>query len=486
MIRNTLIYIGGVFVAIYVTAHLVGGLSLSNILNVAVPMGFALMVLLIALRRHWPALLLLTMAMPYTLPVFLLDALGLGFCLQIILLGIMLVEAIVQERRESCPKTLSYRLLWIGGALIVLRLIIDHPSSARLGEAGGLNKALNYSMALPLLMGAVKMGGSISESPRFWRLAFYGLALLTVVRIIARLFTPWEVPIYFSIFEGPMWLLGPLVLSRLLQRCAQFKFPLTWPLVWSALLVLMAVMSPFRSRLYFAIAAIFVVFYLYGHRRLVLWGGPIVLAVFIGVLAVLPTDMIPISMRRAISTLKSMDPSQGALVQEKRYSLSTEMGWTTDFRAMMFQVAYENIKRHPWVGSGWRFSYEEILLASQSTKYDESGLVVAGDFHNTFLALASKCGLPTALLIVVGLIGFYGGMVRGVTSIQDSQRRMVAIGLLGVAACYWGQALMNGGADELQGLCLLGGLIYGLMAKSGNLQPLATTEAPGAQPAGTD
>jgi len=84
-------------------------------------------------------------------------------------------------------------------------------------------------------------------------------------------------------------------------------------------------------------------------------------------------------------------------------------GTTDDFRTVLTNYAYSQIKQSPFVGNGWSFDVGQMTSAISSVgSLEGSTLTMTSSYHNNFLNLAVANGV---LLPVVYLAGVFFSVI---------------------------------------------------------------------------
>jgi hypothetical protein len=148
-----------------------------------------------------------------------------------------------------------------GSYMINGRLLMDRPGSARLGGTGGMRHAIAYSAAVPLFFVADQLAREKFRTRDVLRVIIgLGMAML-LWRIFWRFFSQQQIPLYFGWYEGPLWFFMPLWLALILKRVRQTHMPMLVPIIFCIFFLIFSVLSPFRSRIYFAVASFAAVFW---------------------------------------------------------------------------------------------------------------------------------------------------------------------------------------------------------------------------------
>ncbi len=461
------IYVFGtafVLMAVYIVKTIASGINTDSVLRVALALLPLFLIFIISNRRHWLAWLLCFWMVNISLPIMLMDSFTVGFVFAVMIAGVYVLERLIQQKLFIRVNHWSAWLLLMAGGVIIGRLLMDRPGSARMGGTGGLRHAISYSFAVPLFFIADQLGRE-NFRPRAVLRVLFGVALgMLLWRIFWRFISPQSMPFYFGWYEGSLWFLMPLWLAALLKRVRQNQMPILMPVLFSLFFLLLGVLSPFRSRLYFSVASLAAVFWCFGYRRRLFVGIAIAFCMVIPILTVIPKQMVPVVARRALSTVLPYDRADIAAMLDHGIATSGETGWSSKFRSSILEVAIKNIRNNPLLGQGWSFSADELMWAAsfQGKNWAASALITAGDYHNALVTVAVKCGLPAALAFACGLLFvLWRAWMRQYDS-TDVDFLVLYAGLMGAVVAIFGQMLMNGGGQDLQAVCAILGFFHGV------------------------
>jgi len=455
------------FVMLLVTSMLRIG-NLLDLLTVFFVLLSFMVLLLLANRKNWPGIALAGWMVSISIPIPPLDTVTVGFLILILVCGLFVMEKVIQQSTFFSLKGWGNRLLFIAAALLIMRFVMDRPGSARMGGVGGLRHALGYTAALPFFFITEMLARELSRTNVRSVLRLFGWVAIAMVlwRLLMRILGfAAPMPIYYGWYEGSMWLLMPLVLAWILNRRGQQgKFPIGG-LLLSTFMLLLSVLSPFRSRIFFAIGSIAAVFWCSGYRRRFVVGSIVLFSIMVPLLAFVPQERIPVVARRALSTMLPYDRADVDAIRERGVDISGEYGWRSDFRAFLFEAAARNIRRNPWLGQGWGISLDDLVLASSFDPYERLmyGLVASGEYHNSILTVAVKGGLPAAFFLSLGFVLLAIPCVRNAKRLPDGDVKILYIGVIGGLVAITGQMLMNGGYRELQATCVFLGFLQGTL-----------------------
>jgi len=97
------------------------------------------------------------------------------------------------------------------------------------------------------------------------------------------------------------------------------------------------------------------------------------------------------------------------------------------------------------------------------TDHTAGGLVTAGDYHNSIMTIAVKCGLPAAVLLSLALAVLLWRSDWW-SDPQDDNPKLAILyaAMMGALLPITGQMLMNGGGQDLQAVCVMLGFFHGI------------------------
>ena len=442
--------------------------TLFDLLNVFFILASATVVFFLANRKLWLGFALSSWMVSVSIARPPLDSFTVGFLIYGLICGLFVIEKIMQRKAFFSLKGWGNCLLLVATALLFIRFFMDRPGSARMGGIGGLRNALGYTAVLPFFFISEQLGREQTgkQTRSFLRVICWVGISMVFWRLFRRLMGTSAQPIYMAWYEGSLWLLMPLALAWLLYRRNQEGSSPVPSILFSLFMLLLGVLSPFRSRIYFALASIAAVFWCSGYRRRFVIGSAIVLSLLMPLLVVIPRQHIPVFARRALSTVLPFDRADLDAVRERGVNVSSEYGWGSGFRAFLFQAAANNIKRNPWMGQGWGVSRDDLVLASSLDPAERLmyALVAAGEYHNSLLTVAVKSGLPAGLLTAIGFVLVGVSCFRNVDRVPSGELKMLYVGVVGALVTITGQMLMNGSYSELQGVAIYLGFLHGTLA----------------------
>lgn len=397
---------GGVYLVLsyFLLMFLLRGGGLNLIKAAAIIMPFVLL-WLNTIRAYWVGLFFGFFAFWVTkIPIPLIDAFSFYGLLVLCFVGFLLLDFAMKRERIFLHWQPAYKLMICYAVLITARMLLDPPSSARMGSGGGLSIALPYLLggwAFPLLYWT---SGFVKD----WKKT---LRLIMVISLIAYF---W-LEVYLRFRGVSVHDTGGHVYALSFNRELYFIFclVLTWAgskgssgmgsskaFIWTTLgLLVLSVVSMVRSAPFQALAIIWSVAFVY--KRLARTMGITLLVGLLGIgalLAVVPFDQLPHNIQRSVSVL---------LPGMSKTSGYGELGFESGFRDRLREYALDEIKDNPVAGAGWAFKRQAILEAVSINNFEEARwakLAMTGSYHNSLLTMAGKNGIVTAVLFLCGVV----------------------------------------------------------------------------------
>lgn len=381
----------------------------------------------------------------------LLDALGLST----VFIGLVWVLWVGHQAIRSGDSTRgnSPYVGWMRvlAGLMIVRLALDPPGSARMGEVGGLNQALQYLMAVVCAFFAARGVVEFMENPKRQVAIIFLLACVGFLRVLSRQDTE---SFYFGIyFHKHMWVIMSVLLAWSLYRRPARPTPSRLFWILALVTLILSLVSPHRSRPIFAVGMIMAVALAHRiHRKAFVF---ISLMAFVGIGGVLAVrGELPGIVQRSLSTI----------ISPSRQDIRGETGIESAFREGLYREGWSKIRNHPIIGKGWAFDRQEILELLMTRRQRESTAgMLAGSYHNAILAIAVFNGLPAALFAILVLIATYIKFIDWIRRAPEGDYAFLGTVLLCMAVPFTGQMLMNGAGPDFMYTCTVLGLMTGLM-----------------------
>jgi len=467
--RHWMMFLTGFYIlaAMYLARELLTGSGFGSMMKVMLILTPVLLSVLIKLRPYWPALLFASTLSKEAFSVPLLDIFTYGFFVAIAICTFFLMELAILKRQTVARSALlkSFVLLFL---VLVLRLIIEHPGSARLGTSGGLGQAIYYTLAplLGYISAQIFAAGDWDIRKNLRAILFIAIAVLgyaTALNMMQGMpFSSWAC---FN-YNFPYWALIGALLAWSNVRTRLHGGHVQVMLV-TALVIVLSLLSRFRMVTLMSVIAMLVLAIAYRRSAKHLLYPFLLAGVALLILNVMPLHKLPFSMYRAASLVIHIDPTQ---LPPEQAQYAGEFGWQSTFRERLYQVAMVRMTAHPLWGEGWTFSFEDIVVAVTSmlgpNDPGAGGLIFSGNYHNLLLTFAIKLGLPVALWVTLCLLLPVVFFLRKFRRPADSPAEQIFKGmLLFFTLIYLGFSLTNGAGQETVVLFTLGGMMLGLILR---------------------
>lgn len=466
--RFYFLVVGALFLvgALFVVVNAMQGLTFETAFKISLVLAPLLLITVTQLRPFYTPILLSLTLFGTGLPVPLFDRINPLFAIGCVAILVDLGDYIIRRNEHRVISNWwSVGFIYLG-VIALAWLIIQRPGSARLGGTGGLGESSRYALAIPLYITVARSAASM-DVPRNRRL-WTGLAVVAAVAGLIQIFAEVGGRWSLFLFEKPIWMLYPILLGGMLEkesRGSKAAMLLRFTLVLAV--GLMAVFSAFRSRIIFFLAATLGVHLIYRRGGRIMLMLLLALAAFIiGVLTV--KGEVPARLARPLSLFVSS--AELRTEDARRLEVSPEMGWSSEFRFKMTQIAWEQMKRNPIFGRGNAYTFAEIFsLFSAVGETGMSILALAGGYHNAVLTIGVFYGIPAALAFCSGYLALLVRFIRRMRDSFDPELRPVGAALTGFAAPLSGQFLMNGAGFDMLSLCVLLGAMNGILQRQPQL-----------------
>ena len=189
------------------------------------------------------------------------------------------------------------------------------------------------------------------------------------------------------------------------------------------------------------------------------------LLTLVTITTVFPT-LVPNSAKRTLSLISTDIVSSNS-------SEYGETGWESDWRTTLARIAWHDIKKHPIVGTGFSFSFEELQYNAQISRLGDSarfgGLLSSGGYHNSILFLAVKIGIPATLAFIFALINIFYRFIIFAKHRENDELKIFCVGLSAVLVCTLGKMLTNGGPLDIFNISIIIATMQGILMNSQNI-----------------
>ena len=437
-------------------------LSLVKIIFIFSPIIFYI---IMKFKPFWIAISLGLLPFYNVIPVVVLDRLQISSLIGGMISIIVLMEVVVKKIRIDVFKTFESRCILFAVIIVFARVLYDRPGSARMGGQGGGNEAFQFMLALTIFIVfsiVASWNWDIRGNYRKMRNIILGIFLYY---LISSLITAGLNKTFFHLFKPDLWMISSFMLVWIYEKnWKQSKSVHKYKIIIMILFLLfLGLLSPYRSRPFFALGIILFISYIYRYLKhtIVIIFSIIILAYISPISQI--RNRIPDSIKRSVSTLISF--RRGDIIN---FQGSNEFGWNIGFRKTLFNMAIDDIKENPLWGKGFSFSNAELLQSMHvSIKgFDEGqAMSLTGGYHNSLLELGAMCGLPTLIFFSIGYILIFIKFIQSIRIIKDPKIRCFSATLVGFFAVWSGLMLTNGGGTEFYPVCLILGIMNGILYK---------------------
>lgn len=446
---NSLLFIGTVLVCYYILKLLISGGAWGLVLVTGI-LSLPCILLLHTNRPIWLGLLLGIFAFSgdrLSVPMF--DAFTYYGILMLAFVGYFVLDSAVNKtKRLFYRKNTYYGMLLFWGGAILVRFFSDPPASARLSGTGGLSIAIGYVFAAAFFPMVYWVSGMVVDWRKTLRLALLLniFSYLTVVVVPSFMFGGIGYGILRTVsgvFNRQSYLILGVALSWAASRSFGTRHRNTF--LWvSAAIMITSLVSGTRSTPVQAVAIILCVAFVYNKFAKV-FAVTVAIGITGGImlLTVVPLQYLPAAAQRSVSAF--MPSTSG---QHSEYG---EMGWESGFRERLYQYAWEEIKDNPFIGSGWSFKRSEILSAVAIAEFKEARwakLAMTGSYHNTFLTLAAKNGVITAVVFLMAVVGLLSSLGFWLRRHSNGRIKFLGTAFLCFSTNYFLLMFTNGSAHE--------------------------------------
>ncbi|MDA3798787.1 MAG: O-antigen ligase family protein [Kiritimatiellae bacterium] len=401
------------------------------------------------------------------IPLPLLDALSIGYVTNGVILALLFAELAI--KKNTVPKifeTFPNRCMAAFAIIATARLLIDRPGTGSTGGVGGLSSALPTVLAGWCFFSVYMLAKKWEINKNQIRILF-GMALLGCIHLLYQNVTRF-IPVghFISIFPYPaVWVLSFFSLSSILNKLndKNIKYSIQGALITLGIIIL-SIISKNRAPIIYAPAALFVVYFCYHKVNKYIFILLLGLLTLVTITTIFPS-LVPKSAKRTLSLI-STD------IAKSNSSEYGETGWESDWRTTLAKIAWHDIKKHPIVGTGFSFSFEELqynaLIASTGNSARFGGLLSSGGYHNSILFLAVKIGIPATLAFIFALINIYYRFVKFSQNREEDALKIFCVGISAVLMCTLGKMLTNGGPLDLFNVSIIIATMQGILMNSEN------------------
>jgi len=431
-----------------------GVAGLSDLLKGVSLAAVIVVVVIIAMSRLWLATGLALLTLTFSIPLPILRRLPLAVPFFALLFPIILGRAAILKTKEITLRDSISRIMILAAAIIIARFLYDRPGSVWFGGRGGGGEAVVFVVGgISFFTAGAVYGAARGSEGKTLRFLVALLVVVQFVLLAAQLRQGLRSLVGLS-FYRPMWFLGALWLAWSVNRTYAAKGTRLLPYyVASVMILILSVITPHRSRPLYAAAMIIMVAMNYGVTRRVLRFLALVSVGGLIILVALGPERLPVAVRRSLSTVIPSLTGTEFVYEAGELGISSERGWQSEFRRMLYRVGLRRIREHPLVGNGFAFTLEELLFATLGygdlQRATAALFGTSGTYHNSLLELGVFCGLPVVLLFVsaylLAVVRFFRLVRR---SAAGTPEKLLGSALLGFLVAQTGQMLINGAAYD--------------------------------------
>jgi len=425
--------------------------------------GFALVMIMpfffiifLHLRKIWHVLVLLFLVMnAFTFPLYGLRQLTPILILLFAATLILLLDGTIRHSRRIIKFNIADRLIMIVAIIMTLRILHDRPGFVALGSGqGGFIPALTYVSATWFYFTIRIFVAQATFTRKQLIRTLPILLLVCIMTVYNGSKTGVFIGRYFT--GSPFWLLCAILLS-LLSTSTKEQLRILGFYIVSAIFLAMALLSQFRSRIFFFAAEIFSIAYFMKRFRktaivLGIWGS-------IGLVTIIASGHIPKAMTKVFSLFMEVEH-----VEITAEGGTGRYGWKDSGRAELYVASWEKIKENPILGGGLGLDVGNALEILATSKHARTEmLILTGSYHNSIVAIAAKCGIPAAFLISWAFLYIIIRYVQWLKKINDPVIKTWGMTLVAFWCANTFMLLMNGGQNQFFTEVVLSGFMMGMM-----------------------
>ena len=384
-------------VILYMAVWLLAG-GFLNYAKTVIVMAPGALVILMGLRRHWHVMITASLAMDYiVLPLYGLNRLTPLFIMSTLSGLVLLMDVAREKRLGSLSSNWVDRLVFLMGMILVARYFVNRPGFAALGmESGGFMNGV-YVTAAPWFYMVAR---TVTYTGQFSRRQIWFVAIVALIsNVLALYLAPADEEVFWArkLALSPAWMMAASLFALSITAAPGVA---KWFAYYgiSAIMLLLGLISDYRSRTFFFLGQIGITSYFGACLKRTLFLMVLGATVLGGWIAVGRGGRIPDVMQRSMSIILGDE-------RTAHYARAGVMGWKDSTRARLYELAWEEIKRNPVFGSGFGLSVHDalaILAAQGNTGVGALDLLAwSGGYHNSVVLVAAKAGIPVAIMFAV-------------------------------------------------------------------------------------
>lgn len=468
-----LVIAGAIFVllALYLALELISGGGFVSSIKTMLILAPVILLIFARLQPYWIAIAVCACGVEYSLPIPLFDRLSPWLMVGGAIVLMTGADVALQKKRMNALfDNPASRLIFLLTMIILARVIIDRPSSARFGGTGGAGEALAYLACGFVFWGLSRNAAKGIDWGRNARVIIIGswlLLAMVVVGVMSRYSATGGMTV---IFKTPLWTLSAFLLVKCFNaRANRYRSMWSRPLIQYIIIFLVlcsALSSAERAYPLMALGLILCAAFCYrSARRVSINLAIILLPLIISVVIFIP-QRIPPGSYRALSIF-APNFAHSLAIKYAPSLAASEFGWQNEFRKTMAEHAWGAIQQNPLIGKGFAFSFDQILSAVYSLSGQgaglEAALAVAGGYHNGFLSLAYFCGLPAACVGVLAIILISARLFIRLRNMLPTPAKEFGVAVLALEAPFILHLFTQGSGPVWLQVFILLGIANGLM-----------------------
>lgn len=393
----------------------------------------------------------------FSLPFGILAPLPIGHVFMILVVVRYFVRKFTLKEALAPRKRTVGKLVLLYAAMLAFVIVINPPG---VNGAGGYSEALYYVLFALAFFAFRSLLESGLDIGKVLKISIFLAILGLMIQLSTGLLSG---DVYDGLwYHYYSWLIAAILLSVFVGKyygSNSYKIVLLF-----IAFAVMAALTPHRDRPFLALFNFAII--LYGFQRTKILSRLLIASfLFIVVTASLGINYQPLASRRSLSPVftilgihdSAQQPGGGAL------------GFNDPVRGVLYNYAFQHIVKHPVVGEGFAIPRSLISEFKNINEFNATpeviySLSVAGAYHDGFLELAVKGGLPIAIILLLIVSIQSAQFVQWTRRLSLTGIKVLSAALSGYFIQVLGQVLINGGGNEIALTGGLLGLMSGLMA----------------------
>jgi hypothetical protein len=427
-----------------------GMINLALALILLVPFVF---ILFIRCRNYWHVLIpIFLVAGQMRIPIYGLQQMTLSLVLLLAATGVLILDRTLHVLAKNEKNGWEDGLILALALILTARLIHDRPGFIALGAAeGGFISSLTFVAASWFYFTAQRVASMGKFTRKQLQAAAVSVFLVGIHDMIKGDRTQF---LWRPLGGASFWMLCAMLLTLFITSTYEQRRTL-WFYICSLAFMAGAILSGYRSRVFFYLTEMVAVSWFARRvkRNLLVVGVAGIAGLFL-VIAV--SGEIPDLMRRFMSLFVQVEAGDAFV--------SGAIGRTDEFRSELAGLAWLEIQRHPWVGSGFGLNVSEAIgVLMTDTRATFALLALARSYHNSILILAVQAGLPAALIFSVVSIVIPFKFAKRVFHCAASDFRTWGMAVFAFWCANMFMLQVNGSQSEYFVCMVLNGYMIGML-----------------------